>query len=393
MRGAGDPPDTSGSIAAVKRFPTGLLVAAAVVGMGALASACDVTPDAATVNADTISVASLNTELNALQDTSAGQCILQLENPGANFTTTEGAGGSGTFQTGFASTVLNDQVSALLSAQYLAARGVHLSSSLFTVAQQELVAQFDSGIASLAQAAASGSVVSHCTKADGTAYTGTTLLAALPAVIRGNQLADQAVNDVLLARGADLSDAAVLNYYAANTSQYTADCVSDIEVGSQAAADTVVNKLRAGASFAQLATSESLDTQTAASGGSLGCDFQESRVLQALQVTSVTPGEPVTPIQSSPTTWVVYEVVSRTVEPVTSVTSSVREQLLHAPANTARVSAQLQASAHRSSIWVNPQYGTWAGIKIATPVSPPARYLTPDYLVARATQAQAATAG
>ncbi len=89
--------------------------------------------------------------------------------------------------------------------------------------------------------------------ADGTALTGQEILAAMPASVRNSEVNNQAVGNVLLARGADLSDAAILNYYAANPSLFLVDCVSDIATATEAQANQVMTKLAAGQSFSDLA--------------------------------------------------------------------------------------------------------------------------------------------
>ncbi len=197
--------------------------------------------------------------------------------------------------------------------------------------------------------------------------------------MRDVEITNQAVETLLLARGADLSDAAVLKYYAANPSDFTLDCVGVIVVADQATADTVYNKLNAGASFASLAQSTSIDAKTAAAGGQLGCDFPETEVLQSLQVTSVTVGKPVTPEVNQSGDWEVFQVTSRTLVPVTEVTSQIREALLETTANRARVSAEILAFSKHASIDVNPQYGTWTSARIVPPATPPTRYLLPHY--------------
>ena len=88
-------------------------------------------------------------------------------------------------------------------------------------AGQEFASELDAQITTLDQQAIAGGTLSPCQKADGTAYTGQELLASVPAVVRNDEVANQAVEDRLLAHGADLSDAAVLNYYVANQSEFT----------------------------------------------------------------------------------------------------------------------------------------------------------------------------
>lgn len=365
----------------MKRIPAGLVAVVSVIAMGALASACDVTPTAASVNGDAISVATLNADMNALAGSAAGQCLLALRSGQA---TTLDAG-SGSYPTAFAGSVLSSDVGNLVAAQFAATHGIHLAGSDVATAQNDYAAALDGGITSLGQQASAAGALSPCQKADGTAFTGQELLAALPASVRNSEVANQAVDNKLLARGADLSDAAVLNFYAANRPLFAVDCVSDIATATQAEADQIVAKLKAGQSFATLATASSIDPQTAASGGQLGCNFTESRVLSALQVTSVTVGQPVTPLQTSGGQWVVYEVTSQTVIPVGQALPVIRDDLLHATANTQRVTAELLAYAHHASIDVDPQYGTWSGVSITPPPTPPVRFLEPSYVLSAGT--------
>ena len=361
----------------MKRIPAGLVVVVSVVALGALVSACQVTPVAASVNGATIPVTSLNGQLDALAGSAAGQCLYALRSGQA----LSGSSPIGTYPTGFAGAVLSSQVGDLVAAQYAAARGVHLTGSGLATAQNDYTSALDGRIASLAQQAATAGAVSPCQRSDGSEFTGQQLLAALPASIRDSEIANQAVDNTLLTRGADLSNAAVINFYAANRPLFVIDCVSDIAVASQADANAIVAKLNSGQSFAKLATSSSVDTQTAANGGQLGCTFTESRVLSALQIPSVTVGQPVTPIQTSGGAWVVYEVTSRTVVPVAEAVPVIRDDLIHTAANTQRVTTELLVYAHRSTITVNLQYGTWTGVHIAPPASPPLRYLEPSYVV------------
>jgi hypothetical protein len=285
------------------------------------------------------------------------------------------------YPTAFAGRLLGNDVGNLVAAQFAAVHGVHLTGPDLATAQNNYTSAIDGGITSLNQQATAAGSVSPCQKADGSAVSGQELLSTLPASVRNAEVANQAVDNRLLARGADLSNAAVLRFYVTNPSLFVIDCVSDIATTTQAEADTIVSQLKAGKSFAALATASSVDAQTAANGGQLGCNFTESRVLSALQVPSVTVGQPVTPIQTSGGTWVVYEVTSKSVVPVGQAASVIRDDLLHTSANTNRVTAELLGFVHRSSISVNPQYGTWTGVQITPPPSPPVRYLQPNYVL------------
>jgi len=373
----------------VKRISSRLVAVVSVAAVGALAAACQVTPLAASVNGDTVSVSSLNAQMDSLAGAGAGQCLLALRSGQAISVDT----GGGTYPTAYASAVLSGEVGNLVAAQFAAAHGVHLTSAGVATARTDYTSALDGRITALVQQATASGGVSDCQKADGSAFSGAQLLAALPASIRNSEIANQAVDNALLARGADLSDAAILAFYSANQPLFTIDCVSDIATATQADADAIVAKLKAGQSFAALATSSSVDAQTAANGGQLGCSFTESRVLSALQLTTVTVGQPVTPLQTSGGTWVVYEVTSQQVVPVTEAASVIRDDLVHTSANTQRVTAELLVYAHHSSITVNPQYGTWQGIHITLPPTPPARYLQPSYVLPAGTTATAGATG
>ena len=368
-----------GSIAAVNRIPAALVAIAAVLGTGIATSACTTTPVAATVNSATIPVSSLNAELASLNESAAGQCLLSLKFPQSLSLAAEGAGGSGTYQTSFVSTVLGSSVYNLLATQYATAHGVTLSAADLTAARSNYEATLDGAIKSQIQQDSALGGTPTCVDAAGNALTGKKVLAGLPPAVQSTEVSDQAIEELLLAHGADVSDAAVLKYYAANTSAFTLDCVGVIVVADQATADSVYNKLKAGAAFAALATSISTDAKTAAAGGQLGCNFPESQVLTALQVGSVTVGSPVTPEQTKTGSWEIFQVTSRTVLPVTEVTSDIRQALLQTTANRNRVSAEVLAFAKKSSVDVNAQYGTWTRAQIVPPASPAPRYLLPTY--------------
>ena len=80
----------------MKRQLSGAAVAL-LLASGALASACNVDPPAATVNGTDISEAALNNQLQTLEGTQDGGCLLQIQNPQLSTTPLQGAAGSGTY--------------------------------------------------------------------------------------------------------------------------------------------------------------------------------------------------------------------------------------------------------------------------------------------------------
>jgi parvulin-like peptidyl-prolyl isomerase len=360
----------------VKRQLTEAAAALAILASGALASACQVTPTAASAAGASISVQALNTQLRTLETTVAGGCLLQLENANLSTFDAVGTGGSGTYSMAFTNAVLNNQVGDLLARQFAASKGITISSADLATAKSDFESTLDGEISQEVQSAESAGTISYCQLASGANITGQQLLGALPASFAADQIHNQAVDEKLLARGADLSPAAVSAYYAANKGLFTQVCVSRIVTDTEAHANQLVSQIAAGASFATVAEANSLDTQTKAQGGALGCNFTLSQVEQDLNIQSVTVGQPVAPIQDTSTgQWIIYAVTSQTVEPLTSVTSLVQRELLQTTTNVNRVSKELVAYAHTADVTVNPQYGSWKRLTVVAPVGPPPKYL------------------
>jgi PPIC-type PPIASE domain len=359
----------------VKRHLSGAAAALIVIAAGGLASACDVTPPAATANGATISTASLNTQIQALETTSAGGCLLQLENGQLTSAMAAGEGGQGTYSTAFAGFVLGNRVGDLLAAEFAASKGVSITAAELISAKSDLQSTLDGEISQSAQAAQQAGAVPACADlTTGSTITGKQLLSGLPASFAAEQVHNQAVDEKLLARGADLSNAAVTRYYNANKPLFTQTCVSSIVTASQADATAAMAKLQAGSSFADVAKASSIDAQTAANGGALGCNILASQVEQQLGLKSLTVGQPIPPIDNGGQ-WAIYEVTSQTLVPLTEAAGVARQELLQSQSNVSRVSREIVAFAHRSEVSVDPQYGTWKGQTVVAPVGPPPQYL------------------
>ena len=366
----------AGSIAAVKRLLTLLTLSVVVLGGGLLTSACNVTPPAATVNGTTISVSSLNDQLRAFDSTQVGRCLLTAETGQITPFQTTGAGGPGTYDMPFADSILENTVGNQLAAQLAASKGLKISAADLQTAQQNFVASLSGEISAAAQQASQSGTGTYCVATSGQALTGTQVLSGMPASMRTALIGNNAVDEKLLADGANISDAAITNYYAANQSSFTTDCVSWIVASSQDLANQYVAQINGGTSFADTAKAHSLDTQTAPIGGSLGCTFTQSQVLQALQVSAATVGTPIGPIQDpSSGAWEIYDVTSQQVAPLSQVRTGVIQQLLQTTANGNRIAKEIQAYAKRSAVSIDPQYGKWKNQGVVAPVAPPAKYL------------------
>jgi hypothetical protein len=366
----------AGSIAAVKRLLTLLTLSVVVLGGGLLTSACNVIPPAATVNGTTISVSSLNEQLRAFDSTQVGRCLLTAETGQITPFQTTGAGGPGTYDMPFADSILENTVGNQLAAQLAASKGLTISAADLQTAQQNFVASLSGEISAAAQQASQSGTGTYCVATSGQALTGTQVLSGMPTAMRTALIANNAVDEKLLADGANISNAAIANYYAANQSSFTTDCVSWIVTSSQDLANSYAAQIKGGAAFADIAKAHSLDTQTAPNGGSLGCTFTQSQVLQALQVSTATVGTPIGPIQDpSSGAWEIYDVTSQQVAPLSQVRTGVIQQLLQTTANGNRIAKEIQTYAKHSAVSIDPQYGKWKNQGVVAPVAPPARYL------------------
>jgi hypothetical protein len=366
----------AGSIAAVKRLLTLCTLSVVVLGGGLLTSACNVTPPAATVNGTAVSVSSLNDQLRTFDSTQVGRCLLTAETGQITPFQTTGAGGPGTYDMAFADSILENTVGNQLAAQLAASKGLTITAADLQTAQQNFEASLSGEISAAAQQASQSGTGTYCVATSGQALTGTQVMSALPASIRNALIANNAVDEKLLADGANISDAAIASYYAANQASFTTDCVSWIVTGSQDLANQYVAQINGGAAFADVAKANSLDTQTAPNGGSLGCTFTQSQVLQALQIPTAKVGAPIGPIQDpSSGAWEIYDVTSQSVAPLSQVRSGVIQQLLQTSANGNRIAKEIQAFARSSAVSIDPQYGSWKNQGVVAPVAPPAKYL------------------
>jgi ribosomal protein L14 len=360
----------------VKRISVGIAALAALAA-GVSTSACNVAPSAASVNGTAISVASLNTQLADLTATRPGQCLLSLNAGQALDLSGVGTGGPGTYQLNLAAAVLDNRVYNLLASQYLVGHAVHITNQDRALAESTFASILQGEISAQAQQAAAVSGTAACVKADGSPFTGTSLLAALPAGLRDNELANQATEQYLLTKAARLTPTALQAYYAANPKQFVTVCASAIETTDQATADTAYKSLKAGTGLAQVAAAASANPAIQARSGRAGC-AAEARVLQQLQVASVATGQPLPPVQSNGV-WIVYIVTSRTPVPLIQAAITISQILTRTTANQRRVTNTVLAFARTSSVEINPQYGSWSGARIATPPRPKQQYLLPSY--------------
>jgi parvulin-like peptidyl-prolyl isomerase len=354
----------------VKRLVSALSVLVLLVVAGGLASACQATPPAGSVNGTTIPMDTLNNELRAYQSTQAGACLLTIESAGSAVQI-QGQGGGGTFDMNFVDGILHQSVSNLIYEQYAAAQHIEVTSAEVTSAKSEVESFLNGSISTqLSQANAVGQQ-SFCQLGSGQAVTGAQVLAGLPASLRNAQIQSQAIQDRLLARGANITAADIAAYYKKNPSQFTGACVSAIETDSQAHGNALIAQINGGASFASVAMANSLDQNSAPNGGALGCNYTVASVEQELQVPSLTVGALVGPVQqASSGAWVIFQVTGTVTQSLADATPTIRQDLLRDTANQTRVANQVKRFARQSDISVDPRYGTWSVARIIPPPGP-----------------------
>jgi len=200
--------------------------------------------------------------------------------------------------------------------------------------------------------------------------TGAQVVASLSPSYR-NLLTELQIDQNLLSAhlaGVALSDSGVVAYSRAHPEIAQLACVSAILVAKRSQAVTIAKKIRSGASFAALAKSDSIDTQTAANGGALGCVYPgEFASALAKVVGAIALNTPSAPVGFG-SNFVVLEVTQR------RSGTAAGAALALVSSQTAAETAFVNRLGARTHVWVNSQYGSWilgAGqFQIAAPSGP-----------------------
>lgn len=334
------------------------LAAAVAAAAAVLAGGFAVPPYAAVVNGTQVTQAQLNSDLAAIQH---NQVFLAQVNSQQHVS----GQGSSTLDSQFVASVLSGRISLVLIDQALARRGITITAEDLRLARSDVVASFSSS------QSPSGAPVSP-------GQSGQAVFDGFPSSYRSHLLEASAALTALEASigHVDVSEAGMARYYAANRSEFTLTCVSDIAVGSQAQALDILAQLNSGADFASLAQANSSDNPQL--GGSLGCNppgtFVASveGVVDALKV-----GQVSVPFQVG-SSWHLVKVTSRAVQPFSAVTSAIRQRMLAAASG--RITGALQALQARADVHVNPEYGAFVKrpgqTGVVPPIGPPSSMLT-----------------
>ena len=157
----------------------------------------------------------------------------------------------------------------------------------------------------------------------------------------------------------DTSDTAGEKYFAAHESQFACASgkdVSHILVGSQAAAQQILDQLRNGASFTELAKEKSTDTGSGAQGGRLGCLTPNAFVAPFQKAADAAPFDtPVGPVHSQ----YGYHVILVThAKPSYADSRAQVQQILSQQGQAAYQNALLEML-KAFKVRIDPRFGTW----------------------------------
>ncbi|MGH9307290.1 MAG: peptidylprolyl isomerase, partial [Acidimicrobiales bacterium] len=293
-------------------------------------------PYAAMVNGHAISQNDLNAELEAIKANGTYLAALSSQTPVVG-------DGQGTFDAGFASKVLNRQITYAVISQAVSSRHLDITPADLTLARADAVTSVR------------GSKI----------FDGFPLWYQKVLTRRAAQVTALEANLI----GANVSQPAIAQYYQAHQSSFVITCVRHILVTTQASANAIYAEIAAGANFAQLARTQSIDSGSASSGGDLGCGAAGRFIPQFESAMNALPvGVVSSPVQTQ-YGWHIIQVTQRHPEALAQASSQIRASLL-APSQKA-FSNLLEGSILQSHVYVNPRYGHYVDTGPSVAVNPP----------------------
>jgi foldase protein PrsA len=315
---------------------------ALAVTLALAATACgSVSPYAAKVDNHSISQSSLETELRSI---AANGPYLKLVESKQPVTGT----GAGTFDAAFTALALTRQIYYQLIGTELAKRKLAVGPSDLSAARATVVQQIQ----------------------------GEDVFKAFPKAYQDELVRRQAQLDLLtlnLNGVTGSADDAAKAYYDAHQDQFATACVSHILVDSQAKADAITARLAKGEDFAAIAKTDSIDTQSATTGGSLGCDINQDTgfVAEFLAAVFSQPVGVVGPPVQTQFGFHLIKVTSRDTPPFDKVKDQAHQKL--AASGQEKLLTWLQDTIAKAKISINPKYGTFDKEGSSPGVVPPAR--------------------
>ncbi len=343
-----------------------LLVLVALAALAAAATACDLSPPAATVAGSTITRRQLDDQLSLITGNSSVQCALQLQ--GVNLTGPLAGVGDDTVTSALATSELSTLVLERLVDQDVARHGATVTPSDRRAARTDFVNQ-----------------LIPTTSPSPCGFSGEQLLSRLPVAFVKEQVAFLAGQERLAALlgHIDIGAGALRRYYDSHPAQFQQVCLSDIAVQTQAQAQQIHDAIAGGgATFEAEAKQFSIDTQTAPAGGQIPCvassEIVNSVILGA--ISGLGPGQLSQPVFEPPTgrggsgVWFVLRLNGRPEVPFTTAEAQIRQQLL--ASQNGVVSAEFARITRRADVVVDPRYGSWSAmVGVRPPMTPRAALL------------------
>jgi parvulin-like peptidyl-prolyl isomerase len=341
-----------------------------IVGAVVAAGAVTVPANAVTVDGVSISRATLNQDLSAIQQNAAFNCYLDASvavrsNGAAQVPAIGGPGSSSAYNTAFVDFWLGQQINNLLIEHVATAEHLDIGAQALAAGRTDLSGSITE---TLSEAAAASGQSAVC------APNGASIVKTLPVGLRDELTRAQAAGDLVLAHAAGygLSQSDLARYFASHPTQFQTICLSGIQVASQSTAASVRAQIEAGESFAAAAQANSQDTASAPNGGALGCySANEGAYATVAQDTKGLAVGAVSQPVSNNGSYLLLEVTSVTPAAFEAIPTAVRQAVLGAGA--ARASKLLNAATKAASVDVDPRYGRWSpasGIGVRAPATP-----------------------
>src|SRR5436190_2487063 len=160
-------------------------------------------------------------------------------------------------------------------------------------------------------------------------------------------------------------------YFKSHPDDFMKVCILAIAVPDKATADSVVAQARAGADFAGLARDVSIDTQSKASGGDIGCTLPASfNTAVAAQLKKAAVGDVLDPFELQQQGFGIFKIYDRqplTADEAQQSAEQLATQSVERNVDLGAFLSQARTSAHIS---VDPRYGTFDQTKFT--IDPPA---------------------
>jgi parvulin-like peptidyl-prolyl isomerase len=303
-----------------------LLVATACTAFGLVASACStVSPDAASVNGESIDRSTFDDQLSLYADNEAFLARVSSSGQGA----VEG-NGDGTVSADFARQVLQREIVLLVIQQQNAERGATVTPDIEAAAREDVIAQF-----------------------------GLEAFDGFPASFQ-DTLVDQNAQVFLLraaVAGNALDDSELQAVFEEDPSQFAEVCAAHILVATEEEADEVLARLEGGEDFATVAAEVSTDSGSAANGGNLGCVARGVTVPEFEDALFATPeGEISDPVETE-FGFHVIEVLQHN-DPTFEAAKPLVLQRVLADSNEG-FNTVLNGALAAADVTVDPRYGRW----------------------------------